>query len=154
MSGPGVVRALLATAVILASACRSIPPDRQRITSQLEVTNDYPFPMNVTVHHNGGILLLGVVPPGESREFQLHLWYAQSVSVFATPLDDYLRLRRSVYVAANCTAQIRLQEDVRVGEPVVAPAPNARDTVTARPDTLTRADSSANSSQATGCTNS
>jgi hypothetical protein len=151
MSGPGVVRTMLAASVILVSACLKLPPDSRRITSQLEVTNDYPFPMNVTVQHSGGLLLLGVIPPGESREFPLHLWYAQPVSVVATPLDDFLRLRRSVFVAPHCTARILLQEDVRIGQPVVVPAPKARDTVDARPDTRSRADSSVSSAQPKDC---
>src|SRR5262245_47033972 len=151
MFGPAVVRTLLATSVILASACLKMPPDTRRITSQLEVTNDYPFPMNVTVEHSGGMLLLGVVNPGESREFPLHLWYAQPVSVVATPLDDFLRLRRSVYVASHCTARILLQEDVRIGQPVVVSAPNGRDSVNAQPDARARADSSVTSAQPKDC---
>jgi hypothetical protein len=137
--------------MVLAGACLKIPPKNNRETYRLAVTNDYPYPMNVTVQHNGGLLLLGVVPPGESREFPLRLWYAQPVSVVATPLDDFLRLRRTVTVAQHCVAHILLQQDVQIGQPVVVPTDRQRDTAVVRPDKRERADSS---TQSRSCTTS
>jgi hypothetical protein len=144
MPGQRLVRALLAVSIACSTACASLPPDTARETFRIDVTNDYPYPMSVTVRHNGGLVLLGVIPPGASREFQVRLWHAQPVSVVATPLDNFQKLAHTVTVGPNCIARVVLQ-DVRIGKPVAAPPETDPDSAQARlnhtlaqPDELTR----------------
>ena len=145
MSGPRQLRVLLAVAIAFSTACASLPPDTARENFKIAVTNDYPYPMSVTVRHDGGLVLLGVIPPGASREFQVRLWHAQPVSVVATPLDNFQKLARIVSVGPNCIARVVLQ-DVRIGKPVAAPPETDPDSAQARlnhnasaqPDDLTQ----------------